>query len=94
MKNSTETKTAENCKMNKTNGQVHDFVLRPGSGVGAGRMHSFCAPNHSQGGQSCPKKDGGGSVKSVTRDEEFRSNTVLTSIASTLETQQSMLTLY
>lgn len=56
VKNSTETKMAENCKMNKTNGQVHDFVLRPGSGVGAGRMHSFCATNHSQEIKAAPKR--------------------------------------
>lgn len=82
--------------MNKTNGQVHDFVLRPISmGVGMGEdAFFFFATNHSQEGQSCPKKDGEGSVKSMTRDEEFRSNTVLTSVASTLETQQSRPTLY
>ena len=64
-----------------------------GGGWGGGCI-LFFATNHSQEGQSCPKKDGGGSVKSMTRDEEFRSNTVLTSVASTLETQQSRPTLY
>jgi len=56
-------------------------VLRPGS-VEVGGDAFFFATNHSQEGQSFPKKDGEGSVKSVTRDEEFRSNSVLTSFNS------------